>query len=72
MLFFSAERLLGTERALLLAGLAVLPGVDRPVIQILDLWRTSHAFGQELLTGACSRIPSRTSAVRFRGLWYFR
>lgn len=52
MLFFSAERLLGTERALLLAALALLPGLQWPVIQFLDLWRTSLAVGQELLSGA--------------------
>ena len=56
MLFFSAERLLGTERAMLLAGLALLPGLDWPVIQFLDLWRSSLAVGQELLSGALAVI----------------
>ena len=62
MLFFSAERLLGTERGLLLAGVALLPGLDWLVIQFLDLWRTSSAVGQELLSGTwpCCRAPQPT------------
>ena len=55
MLFFSAERLLGTQRALLLACVALLPGLDWPVILFLDLWRTSSAVGQELLSGTLSQ-----------------
>lgn len=51
MLFFSSERLLGTERAIILACLGTLPVLRWYIIQLLNLWRTSHAVGQELLSG---------------------
>ena len=60
MLFFSAERLLRAERAVLLAGLVLMPGLNRPVVQFLNLWRTSSAVGQELLSG----VPPRPAAFR--------
>ena len=51
MLFYSSERLLGTERALLVAPLAMVPTVGRYVVLLLDVWRSSHFVGQELLSG---------------------
>ena len=42
MLFFTAERLLGTNHAAMLGGLALWPPLAPWIIVGLDLWRTRY------------------------------
>ena len=49
MLFFAAERLLGTNRAALLGGLALWQPLAPWIVSGLDLWRTRSELLGSLL-----------------------
>jgi hypothetical protein len=66
MLFGSGERLLGTERALMLAALGLVPAVAPWALDFLQLWRASHVTGSELLSDYIAHaIPGEN-----RDEWY--
>jgi hypothetical protein len=68
MLFKSGERLLGTERALLLAALGLVPAVAPWALGFLQLWRSSHVTGSELLDDYVQHsIPGA-----YRDAWFRR
>lgn len=56
MLFSSGERLLGTERALLLAAIGLVPQIAPWALDFLHLWRASHVTGSELLQDYIQKV----------------
>ncbi len=56
MLFGSGERLLGTERAFILAALGLIPAVAPWALDFLQLWRARCAVSELLATSPTARF----------------
>lgn len=68
MLFFSGERLLGTQNALVLAAVGLVPPIAPWALDFLHLWRASHVTGSELLSDYTDHVISPDA----RGAWFRR
>ena len=74
MLFKSGERLLGTERALLLAALGLVPAVAPWALGFLQLWRSRRA-ASPCMPRTCSHRHLQTAKERLlrplcRSMWW--